>query len=167
MLKNTKLFIIIYIHALLIILFVQFRLINKIYLSKISTINKIDCFLFFHSGLYDLRNKNVNEIAEIIKAHKENKQNNLSKIDKAIEIENIKQMKKFAESQGECFNMCRMNLKERFKKDLEQYKKFNNNNLNFDENNVINLEKKYNNLEKELCFDACSKKYKYLFNGIV
>ncbi|CDU19797.1 conserved Plasmodium protein, unknown function [Plasmodium yoelii] len=121
------------------------------------------------TGLYDLRNKNANELAEIIKAHKENKQNNLSKIDKAIEIENIKQMKKFAESQAECFNMCRMSLKERFKNDLEQYKNLNNNNnnLNFDENNVINLEKKYNNLEQELCFDACSKKYKYLFNGIV
>ncbi|CAD2100170.1 conserved Plasmodium protein, unknown function [Plasmodium vinckei brucechwatti] len=120
------------------------------------------------TGLYDLRNKNVNELAEIIKAHKEGKQKSLSKIDKANEIENIKQMKKFAESQGECFNMCRMNLQERFKKDLQQYKNLNNNNnLNFDENHVINLEKKYNNLEQELCFDACSKKYKYLFNEVV
>ncbi|CRH01424.1 conserved Plasmodium protein, unknown function [Plasmodium relictum] len=112
------------------------------------------------AGLNSLRTKNINEIAELVKKAKENKKN--LNID-CNEEENLKHLKNFAENQGNCFNICKNNLIKRFEKDITEYKNFSyKNNINFNEKNMKNLEKEYKDIEHQLCFYTCARKYSHL-----
>ncbi|VWU48815.1 conserved protein, unknown function, partial [Hepatocystis sp. ex Piliocolobus tephrosceles] len=117
--------------------------------------------------LENLRKCNINEIAEIIKAHKQNKENNFSIFQASNETDNIKLLETFTKNQEICFLTCRKNLYERLDKDIANYKNLSKkNNLNFNENNIKQLKEDYKHTEKRLCFDICSRKYSHLLKEV-
>ncbi|KYN96091.1 hypothetical protein PGSY75_1450200 [Plasmodium gaboni] len=114
------------------------------------------------AGLNSLRSKNINEIAQLIKVTKEKKKKLCN--DKN-ERENIKQLENFVKEQSNCFNICKQNLYERLEKDLNEYIFFTSKNkINLNEEHIQKLYRNYNNIEEELCYSSCSKKYSTLLD---
>ncbi|SOV19416.1 conserved Plasmodium protein, unknown function [Plasmodium sp. DRC-Itaito] len=114
------------------------------------------------AGLNSLRSKNINEIAQLIKVTKEKKK---TLCNDKNERENIKQLENFVKEQSNCFNICKQNLYERLEKDLNEYIFFTSKNkINLNEEHIQKLYTNYNNIEEELCYSSCSKKYSTLLN---
>ncbi|SOV19495.1 conserved Plasmodium protein, unknown function [Plasmodium sp. gorilla clade G2] len=114
------------------------------------------------AGLNSLRSKNINEIAQLIKVTKEKKKRLCNEKN---ERENIKQLENFVKEQNNCFNLCKQNLYERLEKDLNEYIFFTSKNkINLNEEHIQKLYRNYNNIEQELCYSSCSKKYSALLD---
>ncbi|EUR62957.1 hypothetical protein PFBG_05560 [Plasmodium falciparum 7G8] len=118
--------------------------------------------LYIIIRLNSLRSKNINEISHLIKVTKEKKKKLC--IDKN-ERQNIKQLENFVKEQSNCFNICKQNLNERLEKDLNEYIFFSSKNkIILNEEHIQKLHKNYKNIEQELCYSSCSKKYSSLLN---
>ncbi|KJP86945.1 hypothetical protein AK88_03454 [Plasmodium fragile] len=114
------------------------------------------------AGLNGLRSKSVDEIAEIVKRAKEAKQAQIGDLENFKEKQNLNVLQAFAENQAHCFSICKENLYNRFEQDLHKYQNVSaKNNSTFNETKKKKLEKFYEDMEKQLCFRACSMRCRH------